>query len=105
MSLDQRAKWKQGVDRYLAFHPTLKVDELRWSLELVVKILPHMGTVDARFKKFPISSYNVGRYTAHGVLYHALRNRFEALKMVAEKAKEMARSKKAEEDAQRRQDA
>ena len=49
---------------------------------------------DDAWKKFPQKSFSTVKYPAHEALYHALRNKYTALKKIDEQEKKAAEAKK-----------
>ena len=79
--------WKQSVLDYLNFHNT-KAEHLKFSKQLVLKIIPHTGVKDHRWYRFPAIDFNTNQHKAHEQLYNTIRNQLEKLQNDAKKAKE-----------------
>ena len=96
---DSTYLWQQAVEDFFIYHDT-KPKDYRFGAKLVKQMIGHVAVRDAKWRKFPLDSFNTGQHEAHNQLYHALRNKFNSMVEKAEKAKADAEAKaKADEKA------
>ena len=99
-----RDSWKPGVERYFEFQGIPYTHE-KFSLEFVKRVIPHIGVIDDRWKKFPKDCFDPHQYPAHKALHQAVEDEFERLLREHETAKkEAAEKKKADQQERESQD-
>jgi len=75
-----RTQWQGAVDQYIAWHYKMNVEYLpKFGTKLCKSLIEHVATIDPRWSKFPLESFNTSRYPVHNALYHALRNKYQAI--------------------------
>ena len=84
---DTKINWQEGVDDYVDAKGG-NAEPIKLSMDVVKELLPYIGSVDRRWRKFPQISFNITDYVAHKDLYHCIRNRFESLQNKAKKDRE-----------------
>ena len=84
------------MEDYLDFHGD-NPETLKFSVDLVKLMIPHVAVRDKRWKKFPKESYTATGYEAHIHLYNTIRNKLTSLKDAAEKDRKDAEEKAATE--------
>ena len=96
VSLDHRKLWQKGLDHFLNFNHGTKIDHLTFGIDLCTRVIPFVAQEDKRWFDFPVEHFNVNDYEAHHRLYHATRNRFNALLKIHNDAKAQKAAKKKE---------
>ena len=84
---DITALWQEAVEDYLECYD-VEVDEVKFGIDLVKKMIPNVAGKDKRWKRFPKDSFNTGQYEAHAKLYETINNKLKSLKKMAEKQRE-----------------
>ena len=93
--VETRRQWQSGLDRYLTYQGNMKVTAIqKFDIALAKRVIEHVATENPLWKDFPPTSFNSGRYMAHLALYQALRNRYLALKKIAEEEAKQKEQKK-----------
>ena len=88
------ARYQQGVIDYIAFHDD-NVEDLKFSVDLVKRIIPHVAVRDVKWKKFPVESFrSTGVYAAHTDLYTTIYNKITSLQKAMQDAREEAEEAK-----------
>lgn len=81
--------WQQSVEDYMAFHD-IEIEHMKFGVDLVKRLIPHVAVHDKRWKKFPLDFYKSGTYNAHIKLYEAVNSKIISLQTKAKKLKEDA---------------
>ena len=84
------------MDNYFIFYPNRKIEHAKFDMDFVKLVLPHVGTIDPKWKNFNIKDFNTHHHEAHSRLFHCLRNRFNSLRDAYEKEKAEKAKKKLE---------
>ena len=61
--VERRREWQRGLDRYLAFQGNMKISHImKFDIHLAKRVIEHVSTGDPIWTKFPVESFNSGRY-------------------------------------------
>ena len=80
--------WQEAVKDYMTYHNVSNPDHLKYTADLARKMIVHVGIRDARWKRFPVHTFNSNGQKAERVLYHGLKKKVEELQREAKKLKE-----------------
>ena len=83
----------QAVEDYLTFHDD-DVEHVKFSIDLVKKMIPHVAVRDANWKKFPKDSFQYNGPAAHADLYQTIHNKISTLQDAARESRERIESAK-----------
>lgn len=70
ISVERKKQWQIGLDNYLTYQGNMKITAVKkFDIALAKRLIEHVATEDPIWAKFPVASFNSGRYMAHLALY------------------------------------
>jgi len=84
----------------MTYHNVATPDHLKYTADLARKMIVHVAIKDARWRRFPVHTFNSNGQKAERALYHGLKKKVEELQREAKKVKEDRQLKRQQEKIQ-----